>query len=160
MILINNIIVLDGMKFITKNDNNNNNNVSKSNIELIEHRIGEAGIQPIQQPTELGDTLKELNKDDIEVVSRMSGIDMRARLHHIEVASVLALDALVSLRVIPTKCLAFTRQKKRLSVSIDGKGRDDIVNIVAGKRDMEAKGGMGGFGDKIKGFMGFGGKSE
>ncbi|MDX1371825.1 MAG: hypothetical protein R3321_05110 [Nitrososphaeraceae archaeon] len=42
-------------------------------------------IQPaitnIQQQTELGDSLKQLNDDSIEKQSRMSGIDLRARLH-------------------------------------------------------------------------------
>ncbi len=110
-------------------------------------------VSNIVQPTELGDTLKELNKDTIEPNTRMSGIDMRARLHPFEISSVLALDALVSLRVLPTSCLAFTRQKKRLSVSLDGKGRDDIVNIVSGKKEMDAKL-AGGMGDKMKGFFG------
>ncbi len=112
------------------------------------------GITPIQQGTELGDAIKEINKDDIEVNTRMSGIDMRARLHPLEISSVLALDALVSLGILPTSCLAFTRQKKRLSVSLEGKGRDDIVNIVSGKRELDAKMGGMGFMDKAKGFMG------
>ncbi len=126
-------------------------------VEKITQNI-DAGLQPITQPTELGDTLKELNKDAIEENTRMSGIDLRSRLHKFEISSVLALDALVSLGILPTKCLAFTRQKKRLSVSLEGKGRDDIVNIVAGKREQDAKTGMfGGMGDRFKSFIGGGG---
>ncbi len=136
---------------------------SKLSIDGIKLQIKEVENNPIVesdnsvsnivQPTELGDTLKELNKDSIEPNTRMSGIDMRARLHPFEISSVLALDALVSLGVLPTSCLAFTRQKKRLSVSLNGKGRDDIVNIVAGKKEQDAKM-AGGFGDKVKGFFG------
>lgn len=122
--------------------------------EIVTQKVS-SGVMTVQQPTELGETLKELNFDDIQQNTRMSGIDMRARLHYAEITSVLALDALVSLGVVPTKCLAFTRQKKRLSVSLDGKGRDDIVNIVAGKREQEAKAGMNGFGDRMKTFFGF-----
>ncbi len=120
----------------------------------VENVSKDMGITPIHQGTELGDAIKEINKDDIEPNTRMSGIDMRARLHPLEIASVLALDALVSLGILPTSCLAFTRQKKRLSVSLEGKGRDDIVNIVSGKKEMDAK--MGGMGmmDKAKSFMG------
>ena len=117
------------------------------------------GITPVQAPTELGETLRELNKDNIDPQTRMSGIDMRSRLHYAEVGSVLALDALVALGVLPTKCLAFSRQKKRLSVSVGGKGRDDFIAVVSGKREMDkAKAGMGmmgGMGDKVGSFMGF-----
>ena len=81
---------------------------------------------------------------------------VRARLHPMEVSSILALDALVAFGVCPTKCLAFTRQKKRLSVSLLGKGRKEIVDIVAGKRDLEKEGGMGFF-QKMKGGFGGGG---
>lgn len=114
------------------------------------------GIIPIQQPTELGESLKELNKDEIESATRMTGIDMRSRLHPMEVSSILALDALVALGVCHTKMLSFTRQKKRLSVSIEGKGRNDIVNIVSGKRELEKQ----GMGDKFKGFFGMGNKPQ
>lgn len=110
-------------------------------------------VSNITSPTELGESLKELNKDSIETNTRMSGIDMRARLHPFEISYVLALDSLVALGVLPTSCLAFTRQKKRLSVSLLGKGREEIVNIVAGKREQDAKMGMN-FGDRLKGFFG------
>lgn len=127
-------------------------------IETVARNIDSA-ITNVIQPSELGDSLKELNKDEIDVSnSRMSGIDLRARLHHMEVASVLALDSLVSLGVLPTKCLAFTRQKKRLSVSLDGKGRTEIVDVVAGKRAQDIQ--MGGLGmmDRAKNFFGGGQK--
>ena len=124
-------------------------------IEVISRNVG---VKNIIQQTELGESLKELNLDDVEPNTRMSGIDMRARLHHVEVASVLALDCLVALGVCPIMCLSVTRQKKRLSVSIDGKGRDDIVNIVSGKKEIDAR--SQGFGEKIKSFLGMGGKPE
>jgi len=113
------------------------------------------GIQPVVQPTELGETLRELNQDDLEEHTRMSGIDMRARLHPIEVANLLALDALVALKVMPTKCLGFSRQKKRLSVSHNGLGRREIVEIVGAKNDTDARK-SGGFTENIKNFMGMG----
>lgn len=145
------IINIDGVKV----EVDSQEDTDKNNPNFIPNS---AGITPINQPTELGDTLKELNKDTIETETnnRMSGIDMRARLHPLEISSVLALDALVALGILPTSCLAFSRQKKRLSVSLDGKGRDDIVNIVSGKRELDAKMGMGGMMDKAKSFMGMG----
>ena len=114
----------------------------------------------IVEPTELGEALKNLNQDVIETHTGMSSIDTKARLHPIECASVLALDALVQLRVCPTSCLGFTRQKKRLSVSVNGEGRKEIVQIVAGKRDLEERTGiMGRIGNGIKNVFS-GGKME
>ncbi len=146
------VIILDGVKMQVEAADLDADGIT-GGVENIQQKFDQ-GITTIQQPTELGDTLKELNKDDIEATSRMSGIDMRARLAPFEVQSVLALDALVSLGILPTKCLAFTRQKKRLSVSLQGLGRKEIVDIVAGKREQDAKMGIGGMGDRFKNFMG------
>lgn len=144
------VIKIDGIKIeITPADLDQDGETGGT--ETIPQVVGK-DVTPIFQPSEMGDTLKELNRDDIEYPTRMSGIDLRARLHHAEVGSVLALDALVSLGILPTKCLAFTRQKKRLSVSIDGKGRNDIVNIVAGKKEQDAK--ISGFTARVRNFMG------
>jgi hypothetical protein len=114
------------------------------------------GLTNITQSTELGETLRELNKDEIESHTGMSGIDLKSRLHYIEISSILAMDTLVALRVLPSKCLAFTRQKKRLAVSLDGKGRGEIVEVVGRKHEQDkAKAQGGGFGGAVKGFMGF-----
>lgn len=155
--MVREIVTLDGVKIdITPADLDGDGQTG--GVETLRQNINQ-GIQPVVQPTELGESLKELNSDSIESLSRMSGIDMRARLQYIEIASILALDSLVSLGCLPIKCLSFTRQKKRLSVSLNGKGREEIVSVVSGKREMDAKlGGMSGFGERIKGFMGMGGK--
>ena len=115
------------------------------------------GTQQIIEQTELGESLRELNNDNIQK-NRMSGIDMRSRLHYTEISSILAVDSLVAFRFLPVSCLSFTRQKKRLAVSLNGKGRDDIVNIVAGKKDQDAKTSGLGFMDRMKSFLG--GNSE
>jgi hypothetical protein len=117
-------------------------------IENVTQRYSGQGVSQIIQPTELGESLKQLNEDILEPDTRMSGIDMKARLHPVEVSSILAMDALVALGVLPKTCLAFSRQKKRLSVSIKGLGRGEMVDIVAGKREQD-KATMG-FMDKIK----------
>lgn len=150
------IIRLDGIAMrLTQPDLDHDGKTG--DVEMVQQRFSQ-GTTNIVQPTELGESLKHLNDDSIEGETRMSGIDMRARLHPAEVASILALDALVSLRILPTRCLAFTRQKKRLSVSIAGKGRQEMVDIVAGKREQDAKMAGGGFFDKIKTGLGIGGK--
>jgi len=148
------IIKLDGVR-LEVNPPDLDGDGQSGGVEHITQRMP-GNTQNIVQPTELGDSLKHLNDDSLDSSTRMSGIDMRARLHPMEVSSVLALDALVAMGVLPSRCLAFSRQKKRLSVSIAGKGREEIVNIVGGKREQDAKAGMGGFMDKAKGFMGMG----
>jgi hypothetical protein len=107
--------------------------------------ITDSNIVPIMESTELGESLKLLNEDKIEEQTRMSSIDLKARLHYIEISHILAMDALVQLNVLPVKCLGFTRQKKRLSVSLDGQGRKEFVSVVSGKRELEERTGiMGG----------------
>ena len=114
-------------------------------------------VTTIQQPTELEGSLKELNADDINEETRMSAIDMRTRLHAIEISAVLAVDSLVALGVLPQKCLPLSTQKKRLNVSEEGKGRKEMVELVAGKREIDSKmGAMGRMGEGIKNFMGGG----
>ena len=129
-------------------------------VEHVTQRYsGGQGVSHIVQPTELGESLKQLNEDTIEADTRMSGIDMKARLHPVEVSSVLALDSLVALGLLPKACLAFSRQKKRLSVSIKGLGRKEMVEIVAGKREQDRQTmGGGGFVDKIASGLGIGSK--
>lgn len=106
--------------------------------------------QDVVEPTELGQALKELNHDKIQPGTRMSGIDMRAVLHYSEISGILGVDTLVNMKFLPVEVTMFTRQKKRLSVSLQGKGRNDIVAVVAGKRDQEARMGGGSFFDRVK----------
>lgn len=121
-------------------------------------KIQAAGVQSMVQPSELGDSLKELNKDIIETNTNQSGIDMRSRLHPIEVSSLLAIDGLVAMKFLPQEVLLISRQKKRLAVSIDGLGRKEIVEIVRSKRDHDSK--MSGVKDRLKNFMGMKDKVE
>ncbi len=126
-------------------------------IEKIPQKFGEGSITNVTQPTELEGSLKELNADSINEETRMSAIDMRTRLHPIEISAVLAIDSLVALGVLPQRCLPLSTQKKRLNVSESGKGRQEMVELVAGKHERDIKmGGMGKMGEGIKGFFGMG----
>lgn len=144
-------IIINGKKSIPRNEEDNPRNLIQNNTD---------GTQNIIEKTEIGEALEQLNDDKIDVSdTRMSGIDMRSRLHHAEISSVLALDALVALGICPSMSLAFTRQKKRLSVSLGGQGRDDIVNVVSGKQERENSIGRG-IADKMKGMFGMGGQKQ
>lgn len=152
------IVYIDGVPCRLENADLNKDG-SVGGIEAI-RQATDSGIVPVQQPTELGESLKELNQDSIDPVTRMSDIDMRSRLHHNEVSSVLALDALVAFGVCPVQCLSFTRQKKRLSVSLEGRGREEIVEVVAGKKQQDIDSAQGGFFNKAKTFFGVGGQKQ
>lgn len=89
----------------------------------------------VSEKTDLSETLKQLNEDTLDVKTSMSGIDMRARLSHFEIPAILQIDTLVAMNVLPAECLALTRQKKRLSVSLGGLGRREIVKIATGRAE-------------------------
>lgn len=150
------IISLDGVRIKLQNPDLDNDGVV-GGIEAVTQKMGE-GITNITQSTELEGSLKELNQDAINPETRMSAIDMRTRLHPIEISSVLAVDSLVALGVLPQKCLPLSTQKKRLNVSEHGKGRQEMVELVSGKREQDMKmGGMARMGEGIKSFFGMGG---
>jgi len=113
-----------------------------------------SGIASITHQTEIGEALRELNKDEIDH-TRQSGIDLRANLHELEAIGVIAMDSLISLGIIPKSCLSFTRQKKRISVSTRQQGEKtnirstQMVDLVTGKKEMDKP--SLGLGDKLKG---------
>lgn len=106
------------------------------------------GIITPTEITELQGSLQELNYDKIDEQTRNSGIDLRTRLFNTEIASITVLDTLVAFNFLPMSIVPFTLQKKRLAVSLKGKGRDEIVDIVRGKRENDLeKSGKGMFGN-------------
>jgi len=112
----------------------------------------------VQHPSELSETLKQLNDDSLDPHTGMSAIDMKSRINLFERNGVVALDTLVALKVCPRSCLSFTRQIKRLNVSLGGKGRSEFVEVVGGQRKHEEN--KGGFGEWLKGKMPGGGQQS
>jgi len=55
----------------------------------VEDITQQVGPQIISQtnPSELGDTLKELNRDDLDPNTKMSGIDMRSIIHPMDITN-------------------------------------------------------------------------
>lgn len=148
-------ICIDGIPTRLENPDLNKDEVT-GGVEKITKKLNE-GVTNITQSTELEGSLKELNADAINPDTRMSAIDMRTRLHPIEISSVLAIDSLVALGVLPQRCLPLSTQKKRLNVSEMGLGRKEMVELVAGKREQDVKlGAMGQMGQGIKSFFGMG----
>ncbi len=127
--------------------------------ERITRKFGDSedqGVIPVQNPSDLGDAMRELNKDTVED-SRLSGIDFRGRVHSSELPSMIALDSLIGMGFVPIRCGILNRVKMRKSVSIDGLGRKEHVEIVVGKRESDERKSMGGIFDKFKQGFGIGG---
>jgi hypothetical protein len=109
-------------------------------IKIVKEKYSnDASIITPNEISELQGSLMELNKDEMDDKQRTSGIDLRTRLVNTEIASLLVLDSLVSYKFLPLNISPFTLQKKRLAVSLAGKGRQEIVDIVGGKRDTDTE---------------------
>ena len=113
-----------------------------------------SGKIAIQESTELGETYKHLNDTSLTDDQKFSGIDLRSRLHPTEISGLLAIDTLVSFGYIPISSSVITVCKKRLSVSKNGEGRKEIVDIAVGKREQDVRRAGGqGFGEKLAGIF-------
>ena len=108
------------------------------------------GVITATEVSELQGSLQELNNDSVSATTRTSGIDLRTRLHNSEIASITVLDTLVAFNFLPMSIVPFTLQKKRLAVSLKGKGRDEIVELVAGKREADVQKNNSFFGNFFK----------
>lgn len=108
------------------------------------------GVITATEVSELQGSLQELNNDTVSPITRNSGIDLRTRLHNSEIASITVLDTLVAFNFLPMSIVPFTLQKKRLAVSLKGKGRDEIVELVAGKREADTQKSTGFLGNFFK----------
>ena len=110
----------------------------------------DSGIITPTEISELQGSLQELNNDSVNDRTRTSGIDLRTRLYNSEIASITVLDTLVAFNFLPMSIVPFTLQKKRLAVSLKGKGRDEIVELVAGKRETDVQTKSSFFGNMFK----------
>ena len=131
-------IRLDGtLVHVLQHDFDGDGIVGEDHVEQIKPKM--FGEMDVKETTELGESLKELNDDTVSESNRMSGIDMRTRLNMFEIPPILAVDRLVGFKFLPIDCLTFTRQKKRLAVSLDGQGRGEMVNVIQGKQENDVR---------------------
>ena len=77
-------------------------------------------------------------------------IDFNTRLREGEINNIMIIDEFIRMGLFNPEEMSITRQKKRLSVSLDGKGRDEKVRIVAGERERVSG---TGFMNKFKGLF-------
>ena len=87
------------------------------------------------EPTEMGEVMDNLDKDELDDETKMSSVDFNTRLSSGEINSILVIDELQRLGIFP-KETGITRQKKRLAISLKGEGRKEKVRIIAGEREF------------------------
>lgn len=118
-----------------------------------------AGIARPQYPSELKDTLREINEDELDPQTGMSSVDFKARIHPLQLSSLNCVDILSRANFLGRIGTDATRQIKRNSVSMNGLGRAEAIDAIGRRRDEEAKKQMGMM-DQFKGFFGMGGKER
>lgn len=101
--------------------------------------VESAEFQPIDENTEKGAVIKELNRDEDEGEG-FSSIDTKSNLSGMQISGIMTIDFLVANNFLVYNCRTFTRSAKRLNVSGGGRGRTDIVRIMNGtdNKDMES----------------------
>jgi hypothetical protein len=97
--------------------------------------------QPFVESSELADAMKTLDTDTTDK-SLFSSIDFNARLTSFEINSIMIIDEFQRLGILPSEA-ALTRNKKRLSVSLQGLGRTEKVQIAQGQREHQSGSGIG-----------------
>ena len=90
--------------------------------------------KPIFEQSDLAQVMNSLDKDAVDTRTHMSDIDFNTRLTHNEISACLIMDEFQRLGVLD-KRISLSRQKKRLAVSLDGKGRQEKVDIVRSERE-------------------------
>lgn len=91
----------------------------------------------IMEKSEMSQVFEHLDDDSVDSVTKMSTMDTNARLSANRISSVLRCDELMRAGIYPAD-LGISRQLKRLSVSLDGKGREEKVRIAEADRSQKS----------------------
>lgn len=109
----------------------------ESEIDKIENEIKDS--------SEMKEVLDNLDKDELDENTKMSSVDFNTRLTGVEINAILIIDELQRLKIFPDDT-GITRQKKRLAISLMGKGREEKVKILSADREFKTG---SGFGEKL-----------
>ena len=146
------IIVLDGIKTELVAPDLDGDGRRGGIEQVTKHGDLEGNVSYIQQSGDIAQSLKILDDDSLDPSTNMSTIDLNAHLNQIEKNGFTVLDYLVSQGVLPIEVLQLSRQGKRLSVSVEGRGREQKVRMATGQLDRESRAGES-FLDKAKGLF-------
>lgn len=142
-------LLIDGVLYVEEQEAREVQIINKQYYDSDE----DEGIHQVTETTETGDAMRELNKDEFDKKTRMSGIDLRSRLHHTEISGIVAVDSMVALKTLPQSTSVITLSKKRNAVSDGGEGRKEIVAISQGLAQRETDKGGGSFFSKLGGLF-------
>lgn len=117
-------------------------------IEKIEsHR--DMGVVNFQDKSELGEALEHQNKDT-ENERGMSSVDFISRINEIQHGSMSAVTYLARAHVISQTARDLVTDLMRKSVSLQGKGREEFVQVVVGNTVKKQQQGMQNLGGQVK----------
>lgn len=94
-----------------------------------------------KEKSDLGEAFENLDNDKLDRETKMSSIDLNARLTKDQISAILIFDELKRIGLLPQR-LELARQLKRLSISEDGKGREEKVRIAVGQFEQQNGGGF------------------
>lgn len=120
-------------------------------IEKV-HQSFDQGVTPVKESTELGDALSKFSEDVVDK-ERFSSIDFMARIDPFTMPSLVGFSSLIGLKVVPVESGTIIRNMLRKSVSLQGKGRAEFVDVVTGKKEQDIRMNAGQMG---KNFVGAG----
>lgn len=113
----------------------------------------------VSEQTELGQVMENLDSDKVDDKTGLSTVDFNTRIKGYERGAILINDELQRLGIFTflnsspkpsANTSSLTRPFKRLSISLDGKGRDEKVQLTQNQREHVSG---GSFGERLKGLF-------
>src|SRR3990172_6594693 len=101
-------------------------------------RQQQSGIMQVKDTSELGEALEHQNKDNLDSTG-FSTSDYNARINSFQFSPLVAVDMIATMKVISQRSRDVVRHIMRKSVSVEGKGRQEFVDVVTGKTANDMK---------------------
>lgn len=121
------------------------------NINEVESISQDKDVSIVQQQSETGEVIKESFKDEVDN-SGLTSIDSKSNIHEVQAGAVAAWNFLCKDGLLGHDAMFLTRSYLRTVVSVNARGREDIVRITQGQREQEAK--KSGLAQGAKAFFG------
>lgn len=141
------IFVIDGTKLRLMPEDLDGDGTA-GGIERVRTRQ-DRGLIPVTTPTETGEVIKESFKDDLDPDTGLSSIDSRSNIGEAQAGAIAAWNFLCRDGTMSREDMFLTRSYLRTAVSVNARGRDDIVKVASGQREMQAQRRLG-----MQGFFG------
>jgi hypothetical protein len=111
----------------------------------------------VKEQTELGQVMENLDSDTVDQKTGLSTVDFNTRIKGYERGAILINDELQRLGIFTflnttpvNNTSSLTRPFKRLSISLEGQGRNEKVQLTQNQREHVSG---GSFGERLKGLF-------